>query len=224
MRLLIAEDDPDLAEALAAFLERNQYTVDAVHNGVDAYDYAMAGCYDGMILDIMMPGMDGLQVLAKLRSGNCGIPVMLLTAKGEKSDRILGFDTGADDYLPKPFAPDELLSRLRAMLRRGGEYTPAVIRFGGLSLDCTAGTIGCGSRIERLSKREFQVMELFMRSPNAVLSTERIMDRVWGWDSEAGLHVVWVHISNLRKKLRAVGSDVSIRASRGLGYILEKQP
>lgn len=222
MRLLLAEDDLDLAEALTAFLERNQYTVDAVHNGGDAYDYAMTGNYDGLILDIMMPVMDGLQVLAKLRNENCHVPIMLLTAKGEKNDRIIGFDTGADDYLPKPFEPDELLARLRAMLRRGGDFKPTILRFGDLSLDCTGGTVRCGGYTERLSGKEFQVLELFMRSPNAMLSADRIMERVWGWDSESEINVVWVHISNLRKKLKAIGSAVSIRACRGLGYILEE--
>ena len=147
---------------------------------------------------------------------------MLLTAKGEKDDRIRGFDTGADDYLPKPFDPDELLARLRAMLRRRGEYQPPVLRFGDVILDCGTGTLCCGAQTQRLSGREFQVMELFLRSPRVILSAERIMERVWGWDTEAEINVVWVHISNLRKKLSAVGSHVAIRASRGLGYSLEE--
>lgn len=223
MRLLIAEDDLDLAEALTAFLERNQYVVDVVHNGGDAFDYDISGNYDGIILDIMMPVMDGLQVLGKLRAEHLFTPVMLLTAKGEKDDRITGFDTGADDYLPKPFAPDELLARLRAMLRRSGDFKPTILQFDDLSLDCAGGIVHCGGYTERLSGKEFQVLELFMRSPNAVLSADKIMERVWGWDSESEINVVWVHISNLRKKLKAIGSKVSIRASRGLGYILEVQ-
>ena len=146
---------------------------------------------------------------------------MLLTAKGEKDDRVAGFNSGADDYLPKPFAPDELLARVRAMLRRAGDYKPAVLRFGDLELDCGSGAIRRGGRSERLSGREFQVMELFMRSPRVILPAERIMERVWGWDAEAEINVVWVHISNLRKKLAGVGASVTIRASRGLGYSLE---
>lgn len=221
MRLLIAEDELDLAEVLTAFLEKNQYTVDAVHDGAAALDYAVAGAYDAVILDIMMPKLDGLEVLTRLRDAGVSTPVMLLTARGEKDDRVAGFNAGADDYLPKPFAPDELLARVRAMLRRTGDYKPTVLRFGGLELDCGSSTLRCGERAERLSGREFQVMELFMRSPRVILSAERIMERVWGWDTEAEINVVWVHISNLRKKLAAIGSAVSIRASRGLGYSLE---
>lgn len=220
MRLLIAEDELDLAEALTVFFEKNQYTVDAVHDGSAALDYASTGEYDAIILDIMMPQMDGLQVLTRLRDNGVPTPVMLLTAKGEKDDRVTGFNSGADDYLPKPFAPDELLARVRAMLRRTGDYKPAVLRFGDLELDCGSSTLQCGGQSERLSGREFQVMELFMRSPQVILSAERIMERVWGWDAEAEISVVWVHISNLRKKLKAIGSSAVIRASRGLGYSL----
>lgn len=221
MRLLIAEDERDLAEALAVFFEKNQFTVDAVHDGAAALDYGGAGEYGAIILDIMMPKLDGLQVLARLRDMGVTAPVMMLTAKGEKDDRVTGFNAGADDYLPKPFAPDELLARVRAMLRRTGDYKPAVLRFGDLELDCGSSTLRCGERAERLSGREFQVMELFMRAPQVILSADRIMERVWGWDAHAEVSVVWVHISNLRKKLAAVGSAAVIRASRCLGYSLE---
>ncbi len=223
MRLLIAEDELDLAEALTAFLEKNQYTVDTVHDGTAAFDYASTGEYDAVILDILMPKMDGLQVLRQLRDAGISTPIMLLTAKAEKDDRIAGFDAGADDYLPKPFSPDELLARVRAILRRKGDYKPSVLLFGDLSMDCSAGTIQCKGRTERLSGREFQVMELFMRSPKIIISAERIMERVWGWDAQAEVNVVWVHISNLRKKLKAIGSCVTIRASRGLGYSLMEE-
>lgn len=222
MRILIAEDELDLAEALTVFFEKNQFTTDAVHDGAAALDYAGTGEYDAVILDIMMPKLDGLQVLARLREQGIATPVMLLTARGEKDDRVAGFNTGADDYLPKPFAPDELLARVRAMLRRAGDYKPNVLRFGDLALDCGSSTLQCGARTERLSGREFQVMELFMRSPQVIFSAERIMERVWGWDAEAEINVVWVHISNLRKKLNAVGSSTVIRVSRGLGYSLEE--
>ena len=221
VRLLIAEDELDLAEALTAFLEKNQYTVDAVHDGATALDYAGTGDYDAIILDIMMPKLDGLQVLTRLRDMGIAAPVMLLTAKGEKDDRVAGFNAGADDYLPKPFAPDELLARVRAMLRRTGDYKPTVLRFGSLELDCGSSTLRCGAGTERLSGREFQVMELFMRNPQVILPAERILERVWGWDAQAEISVVWVHISNLRKKLACVGADAVIRASRGLGYSLE---
>ena len=198
MRLLIAEDEADLAEALTVFFEKNHFSVDAVGDGFSAYEYASAGDYDGILLDVMM-----------------------LTAKAATGDRITGFDAGADDYLPKPFEPDELISRVRAMLRRSGDYKPNILTFGDLSLDPDSGTLSCGEKSVRLSGREFQVMELFMRSPNVVLSADRIMERVWGWDSDAEINVIWVHISNLRKKLKSIGSSVSICANRGLGYLLE---
>lgn len=200
MRLLIAEDELDLAEALTVFFEKNQFSVDTVHDGFAAYDYASTGEYDAIVLDVMM-----------------------LTAKSGKDDRITGFNAGADDYLPKPFEPDELICRVRAMLRRGGTYQPTVLAFGDVTLDPGSGVLSCCGQSVRLSGREFQVMELFLRSPQVVLSADRIMERVWGWDSEAEINVVWVHISNLRKKLRSIGSHVTIRASRGLGYLLEAE-
>lgn len=221
MRLLLAEDELDLAEALTVFFEKNQFTVDAVHDGAAAYDYACTGSYDAVILDIMMPKMDGIQVLRKLREDGVSTPIMMLTAKAEKDDRIVGFDAGADDYLPKPFAPDELLSRVRAMLRRGGNYKPPVLTFGDLTMDSGTGELRCGNGCVKLSGREYQVMELLMRAPRTIFSAEHIMDRVWGWDSEAEINVVWVHISNLRKKIKAVGSRAAIRVTRGLGYSLE---
>lgn len=225
MCILIAEDDLDLAEALAAFFQKNQFHVDVVHDGEAACSHAAIGEYDAIILDIMMPKMDGLQVLTKLRNDGNITPVMLLTAKGEKDDRIRGFDSGADDYLPKPFSPDELLSRVRAMLRRKGDYKPSVLQFGNLQMDCNTGLLQCGSRTERLSSREYQIMELFMRSPRVIIPASRIMERVWGWDSDNEINVVWVHISNIRKKLKSIDASVTIRASRGLGYALvEEKP
>ena len=223
MRLLIAEDELDLAEALTVFFEKNHFSVDAVHNGFDAYEYASTGEYDAVILDVMMPKMDGIQVLEKLRQEGVKTPIMMLTAKGQKSDRITGFNAGADDYLPKPFAPDELLSRVRAILRRSEAYQPSVLRFADLTLDPNSGALTCGEMSARLSGREFQVMELFLRSPRQVFSAERIMERVWGWDNDAEINVVWVNTSNLRKKLRAIGSRVTLQANRGLGYALEEQ-
>ena len=208
MRLLIAEDEVDLAEALTAFFEKNQFAVDSVHNGFDAYEYGSSGEYDAIILDVMMPKMNGVEVLQKLRAEGIKTPIMMLTAKAEKDDRITGFNAGADDYLPKPFEPDELIARVRAMLRRSEDYHPTLLT--------------CGRESVRLSGREFQVMELFMRSPKVVLSADRIMERVWGWDSDAEINVVWVHISNLRKKIKSIGSGVTITANRGMGYLLEE--
>jgi len=222
MKLLIAEDEIDLAEALCAFFEKNQYTVDSVDNGLDAYEYAINGDYDVLILDIMMPKMNGIEALQKLRNEGYSKPIMMLTAKAQKDDRIEGFNSGADDYLPKPFATDELLARVRALLRRSSEYKPTAITFGDLSLDTSSGILSCGDEVTRLNGLEFQVMELLMRSPKVIFSADKIMEKIWGWDTDAEINVVWVHISNLRKKIKALGSTVSIKANRGLGYILEE--
>ena len=222
MRILIAEDELDLAEALTVFFEKNNYIVDTTHNGVAACDYALTGMYDAIILDVMMPEMDGIEVLKYLRKKGVTVPIMMLTAKSEKSDRILGFDSGADDYLPKPFAPDELLSRVRAMLRRrNSDYVSQILTFGDISLDSNSCELICKNKSSKLSGKEFQLMELFIHNPRTVFSTERIMERIWGWDSNAEINVVWVNISNLRKKLREMGSETSIYVSRGLGYSLE---
>ena len=223
MKLLIAEDELDLAEALTVFFERNHFAVDAVHNGFDAYEYAVTGAYDAVILDVMMPKMNGIQVLERLRAEGVKTPIMVLTAKGQKEDRITGFNAGADDYLPKPFDPDELLSRVRAILRRSESYQPTVLAFGDLTLDPGTGDLACGGKSIRLSGREFQIMELFLRAPKQVFSAERIMEKVWGWDNEAEINVVWVNISNLRKKLKSLGSTAAIHANRGLGYLLEEE-
>lgn len=224
MRLLIAEDEIDLAEVLAVFFEKNHFSVDTVHNGFDAYDYAVSGVYDAVILDVMMPKMNGIEVLQRLRAEHISTPVMMLTAKGETSDRITGFTAGADDYLPKPFDADELLCRVRAMLRRGDSYHPDVLTYADLSLEPSTGTLRCSGQSVRLAGRELQIMELFLRNPQQVFSAERLMEKIWGWDNEAEINVVWVNISNLRKKLRSLGSRACITANRGLGYLLEEAP
>ena len=221
MKLLIAEDERDLADALTVLLERNKYAVDTVYNGRDAYEYARTGEYDGVILDVMMPQLTGLQVVTRLREDGVTTPVMLLTAKGQKDDRITGFDAGADDYLPKPFATDKLLARIRALLRRSGDYKSTVLALGTLSLDCGSGVLSDTGGSARLSGREFQIMELFMRSSSMIISADRIIERVWGWESDTEVCSVWVHISNLRKKLRSIDSAVEINAVRGMGYVLE---
>jgi DNA-binding response OmpR family regulator len=223
MRILIAEDEVGIAKALKLVLEKNRFAVDMVHNGLDALEYMLSVSYDAVVLDIMMPGLDGLEVLKRAREKGVGTPVLFLTAKAEVEDRIAGLDAGADDYLPKPFDPDELLSRVRAILRRSEAYQPTVLTYGDVTLDPTTGLLSCGGQSLRLGGRELQVMELLIRSPRQVFSAERIMERVWGWDNEAEINVVWVNLSNLRKKLRAIGSRVTLRANRGLGYVLEEE-
>lgn len=223
MRLLIADDDRDIARVLTALFEHNHYSVDAVYNGNDAYDYASGADYDGLVLDIMMPGMDGLEVLKRLRADGVTTPVLLLTAKSEVEDRVSGLDAGADDYLPKPFAASELLARVRAMLRRKEQYRRDVLEFEGMTLDVSTFELGYGSESIRLVSREFQMLELLMQSPGNVISTEQFMDRIWGWDSDVDVSIVWVYISNLRKKFDKLGAPVNIKAVRGIGYCLEKQ-
>ncbi len=222
MRLLIAEDERELANALAAILKHSHYSVDAVYDGEDALDYALTQNYDGIILDIMMPKRDGLSVLEELRRQEMDTPVLLLTAKSEIDDRIAGLDTGADDYLTKPFAMGELLARIRAMTRRKSAFTPDVLSFGNIRLDRQNFELSGDTASLRLSNKEFQMMEMLMRSPGQVISAEQFMERIWGYDTEAEINVVWVYISYLRKKLAALAASVSIRATRGLGYSLEE--
>lgn len=223
MRLLIAEDDRDIARALTALFERNNYSVDVVHNGNDAYDFCMEGKYDGIVMDIMMPGMNGLEVLQAVRGGGIKTPVLLLTAKSDIEDRVNGLDAGADDYLPKPFAASELLARVRAMLRRRESYQTTVLQFEGLTLDVSAFELGFQNNAIRLVSREFQMLQLLMQSPGIVISTEQFMERIWGWDSDVEVSIVWVYISNLRKKFDRLGAPVTIRAIRGVGYCLERK-
>lgn len=222
MRLLIAEDDKDIAKALTALFEHNNYSVDAVYNGNDGYDYVIGGNYDGIILDVMMPGMDGLEVLQALRSAGVKTPVLLLTARGEIEDRVNGLDAGADDYLPKPFAASELLARVRAMLRRRENYQDDILEFEGLSLNLSTFELSFQGENLRLVSREFQMLQLLMQSPGSVISTEQFMERIWGWDSDVEVSIVWVYVSNLRKKIDRLGASVTIKAIRGVGYCLEK--
>ena len=222
MKLLLADDEKELVSALVAILKHSNYTVDAVYNGTDALDYALAGDYDGIILDIMMPGMDGMEVLKKIREKGLSTPVLFLTAKTEVDDRIKGLDLGADDYLPKPFDMGELLARVRAMLRRKEDFAPANLTCENLTLD-RAGYDLCTEGHDKihLSGREFQMMEMLMTSPGRIISVDTFMDRIWS-DGEADVNVVWVYISNLRKKLSSLEATCEIKASRGVGYSINE--
>ncbi len=198
--------------------------MDAVYDGMDALDYAQSGHYDGIILDVMMPKLSGLEVLERLRAAGSKTPILLLTAKSEIEDRIAGLDLGADDYLPKPFAMGELLARIRAMLRRRAEFTPDVLSLGNLSLDRQSYTLSVGENRMILPKLEFQLMELFLLNRGIYLSTEDILVKVWGYDTDTEIGVVWVYISYLRKKLTALGANVAIQAKRNIGYTLTEVP
>ena len=221
MRLLFAEDDRDIAKAVRTLLERSGYSVDVVYNGQDALEYIEAGDYDGVILDWMMPGRSGIEVLHAVRSEEIAVPVLMLTARDAVEDRVEGLDTGADDYLPKPFAASELLARVRAMLRRKEDYQHDVIRFADIELDKSAMSVRCGAKTVRLNNKAFQLMEMLVEHPGAVLSISQIMERIWGWDSDSEVNVVWVNISVLRKKLSELGAHAQIKAVRGVGYTLE---
>lgn len=223
MKLLIAEDDQDIVKVLVALFSHNNYSTDAVYNGKDAYDYAISGQYDGIIMDIMMPQMDGITVLKNLRKNNITTPVLLLTAKGDLEDRVEGLDAGADDYLPKPFAASELMARVRAMLRRKEQYQSDLLSYEGLSLNPRAFELSYNGNSLHLVSREYQMLEILLSRPNTVISTDYFMEKIWGWDSDVEVSVVWVYISNLRKRLDSLHAPISIKAMRGVGYSLEKK-
>ena len=224
MRILFAEDDETLSQGITALLEHDGYLVDAVENGLDAAHYAQREHYDCIILDVMMPGLDGLSVVRRLRQAQNNAPVLFLSAKGALQDRVAGLDAGADDYLPKPFAGSELLARVRALLRRRADYTPDRLTFADLELDTGSFELICRGRRITLRRKAYQVMETFMRSPRVVISPGQMMESIWGWDSESEIHVVWVNVSFLRKQLRQLGSRAYIRTLRGTGYSLEEEP
>lgn len=221
MRLLLAEDEKEMSAAVETILKHNNYSVDCVYDGADALDYLETGLYDGAILDIMMPKMDGISVLKKIRSENIDVPVLLLTAKSEIDDKVGGLDAGADDYLTKPFAMKELLARVRSITRRHGEVTDSTLKCGDLSLDTLSYILSSGEKSVRLQNKEFQMLEMFMKSPGQIFSADQFMDKNWGYDSDTELNVVWVYISYIRKKLTEIGSTVKIKAVRGVGYTLE---
>ncbi|MBP8969276.1 MAG: response regulator transcription factor [Lachnospiraceae bacterium] len=220
MKILLAEDEKSMSRALVAILKGNNYTVDAVFNGPDALDYLTAGDYDAAILDVMMPGMDGFEVLKRARASGVKIPVMMLTAKSQVDDKVEGLDLGANDYLTKPFDGKELLARLRAMTR---SFTPAegnILRFGNITLNRASFELSSPSESVRLSSKEFQMMEYLMANPGMLITTERFFDKIWGLDFEGDSSIVWTNLSYLRKKLIRIGANVRIKAVRNAGYSL----
>lgn len=222
MRLLLAEDERALSKALATILERSNYSVDTVYDGEAALEYLAADNYDGVILDIMMPKKDGITVLKEPRSRGSKIPVLILTAKSEVDDKVLGLDSGANDYLTKPFHSRELLARIRAMTRAQSSQTSSVLQMGNITLDQRTYELSSPTGSFRLANREFQILELLMQNPGNLISAERLMEKIWGYDSETEISVVWVYISYLRKKLSALGANIQIRATRNVGYCLEE--
>ncbi|MGI6254453.1 MAG: response regulator transcription factor [Acutalibacter sp.] len=224
MRLLLAEDEKALSKALTAILVRNHYAVDQVYDGQAALDYLQADNYDGVILDIMMPKLDGISVLQELRRRGNRIPVLLLTAKSEVDDKVAGLDAGANDYLTKPFHSQELLARIRAMTRVQAAQSTSKLQFGNVTLDRATFELSSPSGSFRLANKEFQLLEILMTNPRCLISTQRLMEKVWGYDSDAEINVVWVYISYLRKKLAALDANIQIKATRNAGYSLEELP
>ncbi|GFI27177.1 response regulator MprA [Lachnospiraceae bacterium] len=222
MRILIAEDEHEIAKALKVILEKHKYSADIVSNGSDALEYIRQIRYDALILDIMMPLVDGLEVLKTIRSEGIYTPALFLTARTELDDRVAGLDAGADDYLAKPFAASEFLARVRALIRRSDSYAPSVLSFGNTSLNGNTYILQSAAGSVRLNNKEFQIMELFMRNPHHVFSTDHLMDRVWGLDSDTEIDVVWTNIGFLRKKLKKLNADIQIKTIRGAGYALEE--
>ncbi len=224
MRILLAEDERSLSRAIIALLEKHNYSADAVYDGQEALDYLEAENYDAVILDIMMPKLDGLSVLRMLRERGSQIPVLLLTAKSEVEDKVTGLDSGANDYLTKPFATAELLARIRAMTRTQSAQTDSRMSFGNITLGQITYELSSPSGSFRLANKEYQMMELLLRNPRQLIPSERFLEKIWGYDSDVELNVVWVYISYLRKKLTALQADIQIKATRNAGYSLEKKP
>lgn len=222
MRVLIAEDEIGLAKGLKYLLEKNKFTVDIVHNGKDALDYYHQTDYDVIVLDIMMPQIDGLEVLKQIRSKGASVPIMMLTAKAEIEDRVAGLESGADDYLSKPFATSEFVARVKALTRRQNGYSEYTLKLGHAELDCNCYELRCGMHGVRLNNKEYQMLELFFSHPHYVFSTEHLMKKIWGLDSEAEIDVVWTYIGFIRKKLKTINADVEIKTVRGAGYSLEE--
>ncbi len=221
MRLLIAEDDPKLLKSLLHIFQRSKFSADGVSDGAEALVHGRTREYDGLVLDIMMPGLDGLQVLQTLRREGITTPALFLTARTEVSQRVEGLDCGADDYLPKSFSTVELLARVRAMLRRKETYLPDLLTFGAVTLNRSTYQLLYQGRDQALSGKEFQLLEMMMQAPGSIIPTERFITHLWGWDTNVDTSVVWVHISNLRKKITALGAPLEIRFVRNAGYVLE---
>lgn len=221
MRLLLAEDEKSLSHALVTILEKSHYSVDAVYDGQEALEYLESEAYDGLILDIMMPKVDGITVLKTIRKQGNKIPVLILSAKSEIEDKVDGLDAGANDYLAKPFDARELLARIRVITRVNTESNDSLIRFGHVTLNRKTYVLK-GKKAEfKLANKEFQMMELLMANPHQVLSTDRIFEKIWGYESDTEINIVWVYIAYLRKKLVKMHADIEIKAHRNVGYSVE---
>ena len=223
MRILIAEDEQSLAKAIVAILKRNSYDAEAVYDGDSALQYLNSGLYDAAILDVMMPKLNGIEALRRYRENGGTTPILILTAKSEIDDKVLGLDSGANDYLTKPFEARELLARIRAMTRQLTAQPTSRLCLGNITLNRANYELSSPSGSFRLTNKEFQMMELLLSNPHQLISSERFMEKIWGYDSEAEINVVWVYISYLRKKLSALKANVLISVTRNAGYMLEEK-
>ncbi len=221
MRILLAEDEKPLSRVLVKIFEKNNYSADAVYNGEDALTYLETGNYDAVVLDVMMPKKDGITVLKELRASGNETPVLILTAKAEIDDKVLGLDSGANYYLTKPFETQELLAALRAITRTKN-HVDSALTMGNITLNRATFELSSPQGSFRLANKEFQMMEFLMSNPHNIISTERFMEKIWGFDSETEINVVWVYVSYLRKKLTALKANIQIKASRNAGYSLEE--
>lgn len=221
MRLLIVEDERALARALLTLLDKNGYSADAVYDGEEALQYLEHGDYDGVILDVMLPYVDGFEVLRRVRESGNMVPILILTAKSDVDDKVAGLDGGANDYLTKPFATKELLARIRVMTRTEAASVDSILRVGNIRLNRATNELSSPTGSFRLTNKEFQMMEFLMSYPKRRIPTELFMEKIWGYDSKAEINVVWVYISYLRKKLDALQANVQIKAARNAGYSLE---
>lgn len=224
MRILLAEDELSLSRAIIAILKKNNYEAEAVYDGAEALNYLSSGQYDGAVLDIMMPKMDGITVLKKYRQAGGTTPILMLTAKSEIDDKVLGLDSGANDYLTKPFATQELMARIRAMTRMLRSQNSSVLEMGNIRLNRSNFELSSPTGSFHLTNREYQMMEMLLANQHQLIGTERFMEKIWGYDNEAEINVVWVYISYLRKKLTSLNADIQIRMTRNAGYTLEKKP
>ena len=222
MRVLVVEDEVRLAATLRDLLELNGYTVDICHDGESGLDNALTSIYDVILLDVMLPKLDGFTVLRRLRAEGSTTPVLMLTARSELTDRVNGLDSGADYYLTKPFEPKELLACIRAITRTQAEVDTK-LSAGNITLDRSTFELASPTGSFRLANKEFQMMELLMANPHHIISAERFLEKIWGFDNEAEINVVWVYISYLRKKLAALHADITIKSSRNAGYSLEEE-
>lgn len=221
MKLLLVEDERDLSKVIKRILEYSKYEVDTAFDGLEALDKLQCNTYNLIILDVMMPKMDGFSVLKQIRKSNINIPILMLTARSEIDDKVLGLDNGADDYLTKPFQVKELLARIRALLRRSSEIKESV-SFENISLDFNTFELCCGDKKTRLTNKEYKLMDYLIRHQDSLCSTEKLMEAVWDFDTLAEINVVWAYISALRKKLESIGANVEIKSIRGVGYQLSK--